>query len=126
MYKVVSSIHPLTPTSTITPICYTPHSFLRDTKETRETRETKEESSSKSRHTPMVPSTTSSSTSSSSSTLTTMEPELYNQLRGLQKSARELRQVGAGQAAGDGSGWLVGWLVGGEGGRVKGCLTISP
>ena len=28
-----------------------------------------------------------------SSQLTTMEPELYNQLRGLQKSARELRQV---------------------------------
>ena len=35
----------------------------------------------------------SNSSSSSSSQLTTMEPELYNQLRGLQKSARELRQV---------------------------------
>ena len=32
--------------------------------------------------------------------LTSLEPELYNQLRGLQKSARELRQVVRGM------GWL--------------------
>ena len=38
-------------------------------------------------------SSSSSTSSSSHQQLTTMEPELYNQLRGLQKSARELRQV---------------------------------